>query len=135
MTEALEPAFATGNYQEALSKLADLREPVDAFFDNVMVMADDEALWGCLPHFEVEFHAMLVTFLLSLALRFSTSSYGCHQLAKDPGVPQQVTSINPSKHAICSFVGCLTHPIVEFHGMLVTFLSSLVLHFSTSCYG
>ena len=44
MTEALEPAFATGNYQEALSKLADLREPVDAFFDNVMVMAEDEAL-------------------------------------------------------------------------------------------
>ncbi|MEZ9059771.1 glycine--tRNA ligase subunit beta [Vibrio pelagius] len=44
MTEALEPAFATGNYQEALSKLAALREPVDAFFDNVMVMADDEAL-------------------------------------------------------------------------------------------
>ena len=44
MTEALEPAFATGNYQQALSKLADLREPVDAFFDNVMVMADDEAL-------------------------------------------------------------------------------------------
>ncbi len=44
MTEALEPAFAAGNYQEALSKLADLREPVDAFFDNVMVMADDEAL-------------------------------------------------------------------------------------------
>ncbi|WPC74142.1 glycine--tRNA ligase subunit beta [Vibrio porteresiae] len=44
MAEALEPAFATGNYQEALTKLADLREPVDAFFDNVMVMADDEAL-------------------------------------------------------------------------------------------
>ncbi|MDG3086780.1 glycine--tRNA ligase subunit beta [Vibrio hannami] len=44
MTEALEPAFATGNYQEALSKLADLREPVDTFFDSVMVMADDEAL-------------------------------------------------------------------------------------------
>ena len=44
MAEALEPAFATGNYQEALSKLVDLREPVDAFFDNVMVMADDEAL-------------------------------------------------------------------------------------------
>ncbi|EJY0884768.1 glycine--tRNA ligase subunit beta [Vibrio cholerae] len=44
MAEALEPAFATGNYQEALSKLAGLRSPVDAFFDNVMVMADDEAL-------------------------------------------------------------------------------------------
>ncbi|GIA34674.1 glycine--tRNA ligase subunit beta [Vibrio cholerae] len=44
MAEALEPAFATGNYQEALSKLAGLRASVDAFFDNVMVMADDEAL-------------------------------------------------------------------------------------------
>ncbi|EOX1607845.1 glycine--tRNA ligase subunit beta [Vibrio cholerae] len=44
MAEALEPAFATGNYQEALSKLAGLRAPVDAFFDNVMVMADDKAL-------------------------------------------------------------------------------------------
>ncbi len=44
MAEALEPAFATGNYQQALSQLANLRKPVDAFFDNVMVMADDEAL-------------------------------------------------------------------------------------------
>ena len=44
LTEALEPAFATGNYQQALSQLAELREPVDAFFDNVMVMAEDEAL-------------------------------------------------------------------------------------------
>lgn len=44
MSEALEPAFATGNYQEALSKLADLRESVDTFFDSVMVMAEDEAL-------------------------------------------------------------------------------------------
>ncbi|OCH05558.1 glycine--tRNA ligase subunit beta [Aliivibrio fischeri] len=44
LAEALEPVFAVGNYQEALSRLAELREPVDAFFDNVMVMADDEAL-------------------------------------------------------------------------------------------
>ncbi|NLS14314.1 glycine--tRNA ligase subunit beta [Vibrio sp. SM6] len=44
MSEALEPAFSTGNYQDALNQLANLREPVDAFFDNVMVMADDEAL-------------------------------------------------------------------------------------------
>ncbi len=44
LAEALEPAFATGNYQQALTQLAQLREPVDAFFDNVMVMADDEAL-------------------------------------------------------------------------------------------
>ncbi|EKO3573272.1 glycine--tRNA ligase subunit beta [Vibrio metschnikovii] len=44
MSEALEPVFASGDYQQALSQLASLREPVDAFFDNVMVMADDEAL-------------------------------------------------------------------------------------------
>ncbi|WP_318473182.1 glycine--tRNA ligase subunit beta [Photobacterium leiognathi] len=41
---ALEPVFAAGDYQTALTKLASLREPVDAFFDNVMVMADDEKL-------------------------------------------------------------------------------------------
>lgn len=44
MSEALEPVFASGDYQQALSQLASLREPVDAFFDNVMVMADDEAI-------------------------------------------------------------------------------------------
>ncbi|MCP3698715.1 MAG: glycine--tRNA ligase subunit beta [Aliivibrio sp.] len=44
LAEALEPVFSAGNYQEALSRLAELREPVDAFFDGVMVMADDEAL-------------------------------------------------------------------------------------------
>ncbi|MHA2940175.1 glycine--tRNA ligase subunit beta [Vibrio sp. RC27] len=44
LAEALEPAFATSNYTEALAQLAELREPVDAFFDNVMVMVDDEAL-------------------------------------------------------------------------------------------
>jgi glycyl-tRNA synthetase beta chain len=44
LAEALEPAFATGNYQQALTQLAALRDPVDAFFDNVMVMAEDEAL-------------------------------------------------------------------------------------------
>lgn len=40
----VEPLFAAGNYEQALSSLANLREPVDAFFDGVMVMADDEAL-------------------------------------------------------------------------------------------
>ncbi len=40
----LAPIFEKGDYQTALSELANLRESVDAFFDNVMVMADDEAL-------------------------------------------------------------------------------------------
>ncbi|MCD9542690.1 glycine--tRNA ligase subunit beta [Photobacterium carnosum] len=40
----LAPVFAVGDYQQALTELASLREPVDAFFDNVMVMADDEQL-------------------------------------------------------------------------------------------
>ncbi len=41
---ALEDVFAAGDYQEALSRLSALREPVDNFFDAVMVMAEDEAL-------------------------------------------------------------------------------------------
>ncbi|MEC5320435.1 glycine--tRNA ligase subunit beta [Brenneria populi subsp. brevivirga] len=44
LRDKLEPLFAAGRYQEALVELAELREPVDAFFDQVMVMADDEAV-------------------------------------------------------------------------------------------
>lgn len=44
LTKNLAPVFAAGNYQQALTELASLRESVDAFFDSVMVMADDEAL-------------------------------------------------------------------------------------------
>ncbi|MGS0682493.1 glycine--tRNA ligase subunit beta [Shewanella sp. 125m-7] len=40
----LAPLFAAANYQEALALLASLRESVDTFFEDVMVMADDEAL-------------------------------------------------------------------------------------------
>ncbi|MCL1047699.1 glycine--tRNA ligase subunit beta [Shewanella electrodiphila] len=40
----LAPLFAAANYQEALSLLANLRESVDTFFEDVMVMADDVAL-------------------------------------------------------------------------------------------
>jgi len=36
--------FAAGQYNEALASLADLREAVDRFFDDVMVMADDAAV-------------------------------------------------------------------------------------------
>jgi glycyl-tRNA synthetase beta chain len=44
LRDKLQPYFAAGNYQDALVELADLREPVDAFFDNVMVMAEDDAV-------------------------------------------------------------------------------------------
>ncbi|MGL5432281.1 MAG: glycine--tRNA ligase subunit beta, partial [Plesiomonas shigelloides] len=44
LSAKLQPLFAEGRYQEALTELAALREPVDAFFDSVMVMADDVAL-------------------------------------------------------------------------------------------
>lgn len=40
----LAPAFAARDYHTILASLADLREVVDTFFDNVMVMADDEAI-------------------------------------------------------------------------------------------
>lgn len=36
------PLFDQGDYQSALGELASLQAPVDAFFDQVMVMADDE---------------------------------------------------------------------------------------------
>lgn len=38
------PLFASRDYTAALAALASLRESVDSFFDQVMVMADDEAL-------------------------------------------------------------------------------------------
>ena len=41
---AVAPLFADRAYKEALTSLASLREVVDTFFDDVMVMADDEAL-------------------------------------------------------------------------------------------
>ncbi|WP_445156435.1 glycine--tRNA ligase subunit beta [Halomonas sp. E14] len=37
------PLFAEGRYREALDVLAGLRSPVDTFFDDVMVMAEDAA--------------------------------------------------------------------------------------------
>jgi glycyl-tRNA synthetase beta chain len=39
-----DAAFVTGDYTESLTVLAALRAPVDAFFDGVMVNADDPAL-------------------------------------------------------------------------------------------
>ena len=41
LADEVNPLFDKRDYRDALSKLAHLREPVDAFFDNVMVMAED----------------------------------------------------------------------------------------------
>ena len=41
---AVAPLFAAREYQRALTELASLRERVDTFFDQVMVMSDNEAL-------------------------------------------------------------------------------------------
>jgi glycyl-tRNA synthetase beta chain len=38
----IAPLMATKNYQSALTELAALKQPIDNFFDHVMVMADDE---------------------------------------------------------------------------------------------
>lgn len=40
----VEPMIDRRDYAEALRRLAELRTPVDSFFDDVMVMADDEAI-------------------------------------------------------------------------------------------
>ena len=42
LRDKLQPFFAEGRYQEALIELAALREPVDEFFEQVMVNADDK---------------------------------------------------------------------------------------------
>ena len=39
-----DPLFDAGDYETALCNLSSLREPVDDFFDHVMVMVDDENL-------------------------------------------------------------------------------------------
>ncbi len=40
----VRPLFEKGDYEAALQSLAGLREPVDRFFDDVMVIAEDRAL-------------------------------------------------------------------------------------------
>ncbi len=42
--QKVEPLLAARRYADVLNELADLRDPVDRFFDDVMVMADDEAV-------------------------------------------------------------------------------------------
>lgn len=42
--ELVTPLFAKREYTKALAALADLQQPVDAFFDSVMVMCEDAAL-------------------------------------------------------------------------------------------
>jgi len=44
LSRDVESLFDNGDYEAALSRLSSLRDPVDAFFDTVMVMADDEAV-------------------------------------------------------------------------------------------
>jgi len=43
-SEEVAPFYAEGNYQAALHCLAELREAVDNFFNDVMVMTEDEAV-------------------------------------------------------------------------------------------
>jgi glycyl-tRNA synthetase beta chain len=42
--QKLGPLLAVRRYADALNELAELRDPVDRFFDEVMVMADDDAV-------------------------------------------------------------------------------------------
>lgn len=44
MSKTVNPKLDAGHYSEALQELAGMRDTIDAFFDQVMVMADDEAL-------------------------------------------------------------------------------------------
>jgi glycyl-tRNA synthetase beta chain len=44
LSSEVMPLMEAGLYGEALNRLARLREPVDAFFDQVLVMAEDAAV-------------------------------------------------------------------------------------------
>ena len=44
LTKSVDPLLASSDYEPALQQLASLREPVDTFFDDVMVMVDDTKL-------------------------------------------------------------------------------------------
>ncbi len=44
LSDKVQQSVKASEYEQALTQLAELREPVDAFFDNVMVMDDDEAV-------------------------------------------------------------------------------------------
>ena len=44
LSQKVEALFDEGDYATALSQLSSLKDPVDQFFDSVMVMADDEAV-------------------------------------------------------------------------------------------
>jgi glycyl-tRNA synthetase beta chain len=43
LNKAIAPLCHEARYVDVLSQLADLRKPVDDFFEKVMVMADDKA--------------------------------------------------------------------------------------------
>ena len=72
-TEGLQAAIASAmseqNFKAALSQLATLRAPVDAFFDGVMVMADDAALkqnrLNLLHHLNLQLNAVADIALLN----------------------------------------------------------------------
>ncbi|VTU07001.1 glycyl-tRNA synthetase subunit beta [Actinobacillus indolicus] len=44
LEKEVQPLIAQGDYTAVLDKLANLRQPVDSFFDNVMVNAEDQKL-------------------------------------------------------------------------------------------
>jgi len=44
LTAAITPLIAKGNYEKVLSELSSLKDSIDAFFNQVMVMCDDEKI-------------------------------------------------------------------------------------------
>ena len=60
----IEPLYTSRDYTAILGQLATLRAPVDAFFDEVMVMVDDVAL----KHNRLQLLAHLQTVLQGVAL-------------------------------------------------------------------
>ncbi len=60
MSATVKPLFEAGNYADALQQLASMRDPIDAFFDKVMVMTEDEALKNNRLAMLSQLHAMFM---------------------------------------------------------------------------
>ena len=73
---AVKPLQGSRDYAAVLTRLADLKEPVDRFFDEVMVMAEDEGLkknrLALLARLSEPFHSVADISRLSPAKRSGT---------------------------------------------------------------
>jgi len=81
LREAVSSAVAQGEYANALGRLAQLRPPVDAFFEQVMVMADDPKLRDNRLALLAQLHGLFVGIAICLACQLTANAPSCSSSA------------------------------------------------------